>query len=192
MGIKDGETIYKLQRSFKYSLGRETKDASYLTLYEVGSEHFSEFLKLEQMATRAQISLVKYFDKFKAEDIEEQVSIVEEKAKTIREHSDEIEKDLESADKDIAQILKMSDEVDTFEIVKTFKKMVLKQNHKVICVVDGIDSVPMTSALWEKMHPTDMLNVACKYISFFVMPEGKTTHKDSNGVHKLSSQAKVV
>jgi hypothetical protein len=172
MGIIEGNTTYKLKRGLPYKSSGGSEVASMIELREPGQEHVKYYLRLKQMLTQSQMSLAKHAGMM--QDAQQAIGDI---VKPLKDRVEDLEAQAAEDQEGIALGL-LSSDIDISAWITAFKKMACSHVRQSICVVDG--KTPMTSALWDTLHPDDSFDMSVRWISFFGMPseEGKKTSSD--------------
>jgi len=166
MSLEDGQTIYKLKYDLTYKHKGETKTAQFLDLREPGMSHSRGYYKLKQMVTGLMMSSAQQFENLGI-DRDDIVSGTEVK-KLHEIDQDEFEDDADNFSEMLGYCFGLSKEVQLDHFVDDFYKIACNSKHSSICVVDG--EVPMSSGIWETMHPEDAGGAALAWAAFFTMP----------------------
>ena len=172
MGIVEGNTAYKLKRKLPYKSSGGSAVADMVELREPGQEHAKYYLRLKQMLTQAQMSLAKH-----AGMMQEAQQAIGDIVKPLKDSVDDLEAQADE-DNDGISLALMSSDIDISAWMTAFKNMACSHVRQSMCMVDG--KVPMTSALWDNLHPDDSFDMSIRWISFFGMPseEGQKTSSD--------------
>jgi DNA polymerase II small subunit/DNA polymerase delta subunit B len=136
-------------------------------------EHIKFYSKLKQMLSRAQADLIKDID---IEKILELQSKAGEVVESFEKTAQQIEDDSEKHHQSIKATVEGSMVIDLPQFVGTFAKMACFINpRKSVCMIDG--RLAMNETLWNDLCPDDALEMAFRWVSFFVMPseEGAKT-----------------
>jgi len=169
MGIVEGNTKYKLKRDLPYKSSGGSAVANLIELREPGQEHAKYYLRLKQMLMQAQMSLAKHIG-----TIQEAMQAVGEVVKPLQDNVEELEAQADADHEGISMAI-MSSDIDISAWMTAFKNMACSHVRQSMCMVDG--KVPMTSALWDNLHPDDAFDMSIRWISFFGTPseEGQKT-----------------
>jgi len=163
LGIQDGTTDFPLSRDLNFSVNGATESTRRLVLREPGMEHVKFYLRLKQMLTRSQLEIAKQASEFN--QIKDAVGDV---VKPLEDSVEDLESQVEDTHEMFSLALQASETVDIGQFIGTFEKMVCTKAKKSVVLVD--DRVPLTSALWNSLHPEDAFNVAIRWCSFFGTP----------------------
>lgn len=154
----DGKMIYNLKRPVKMPVKGENKEVEYIELSEFTGKHFEYADKLECAITKA------FFDmKERTSTIRDQ----EETGEEVRRFVDRTEEEHKLETQDLIEMLNMAlklSSVDRSSFVHNFKKMVTHKGSPLALVVG---ESPLTSEMFEDMHPKDMVGMAVEYCANF-------------------------
>lgn len=191
MSIKDGEVCYYLQRSLKYSNNGQSTEAEFILLREPGMEHQDGYTKLSQYVSRAQISSAKIVQDMNLEEATQPEEVGEE-LKKFHEQAEEMESESEEIEEALTLSLRLSD-IDNAEFLKTFEKICLKKGAKrPLALVDGLQTVPLNKALWDRLHPEEAFCIAIKWCVFFVTAADIRNKNKSGKASGSDTQARAV
>ena len=193
MSIKNGETDYKLKRPFNYSDQGQTTQAEYVLLREPSFEHQDEYFQLQKYVTQAQMSMALISQKMGVLDTSDEPDISGQEVQPFHEQVEEIEASLQDAETSISMSIKMSDNVNTSEFVRTFQKIATKKSsRKPIALVDGNLAVSLNKTLWERLHLDDMFGMAVRWCAFFVIAVDAPQNSSSKKPYESASPPKEV
>lgn len=179
MSIEDGQNLYMLKKPLSYKVKGETKKAQFLELREPGMSHSRGYLKIKQMVTGLMLSSAKAFDGMGL-DRDDIIS-----GTKVKKLSDTNPEDHDNESEQLAEMLSycfgLTSEIQLCNFVEEFEKIACRSAQKSICVVDG--EVPMSSTIWDDLHPEDAEGAALTWAAFFTMPSDL---KGANGSDKQS------
>ncbi len=186
MSIEDGQKLYMLKHGLSYSVKGETKKAQFLELREPGMSHSRGYLKIKQMVTGLMMNSAKAFEGM---DLDPDDIISGTQVKKLHEvNTDEHEDECDKLADMLSYCFGLTNEVQLCNFVEEFQKIACRSAQKSICVVDG--ETPMSSAIWEELHPEDAEGAALKWAAFFTMPSDLKGASGSDNASESPIQAK--
>jgi hypothetical protein len=182
MSIQDGSIEFLLTKPFSYKFDNQTNEAVSITLQEPGMEHIKFYSKLKQMLTRAQMEWMKDID-----TIRDMQATAGEIVESFDKTAATIEEDSEQNYQGIKVMLEGSETVDFPQFISTFAKMACVINpRKAVCMIDGRRA--MNETLWNDLCPDDAIEMALRWVSFFVMPSEGGAKNTSEQPQESASQ----
>ena len=185
MSIKSGTTEYPLIHPFSYSYKGSSTNASIIVLQEPAIEHIKYYSRLKQMIIRSQMELAK-----SADEINKMRESVGEVVVDFADKSDKYEQSIEDMHGAIEMCIMAAETVDAAVFLSTFEKMACSHVKKSIAMIDG--KTVMTSALWDRLHPDDVMGMAFRWCSFFAMPSAEGTKTTSGQPSESHTEPVVV
>jgi hypothetical protein len=159
----DGKMEYKLIKPFKYSIGGEFRDATFLTLNEPTGVHAKNMRRLASYVNNVIMQMSTKHSEMM--NNEERVTQVQKNAMDQKE--EKFISDSENLSDMLVAAFAMTGNADLEEaFVDEFGKAICKIQEK-LCLIDDHDEAPFMAAHWEKMYYRDQTKLAMNYAAFF-------------------------